>query len=77
MTEQDDLKILNEFKKKIITSQKPLDNDIAEMVNNNFWDLLDDKHPAIQKTISPCINCPNKNNFACHCTLPYLNTVIY
>ena len=38
--EQTNDEILLEFVDKLISSQIDLDGEIAEIVNNNFWDLF-------------------------------------
>ena len=34
--------IVNKFQKELLDNAKPLDPEIQELVNNNFWDLIDD-----------------------------------
>lgn len=35
-----ELQVVKDFNIKFVESQKPLDKDIAEIINRKFWDLL-------------------------------------
>lgn len=34
--------IVKKFQKELLDNAKPLDPEIQELVNDNFWDLIDD-----------------------------------
>ncbi len=34
-------KALKRFSKKVLESQQDIDSNFVEVVNNNFWDLID------------------------------------
>lgn len=34
--------IVKKFQKELLDNAKPLDPEIQELINNNFWDLVDD-----------------------------------
>lgn len=40
MNEQENIIILKEFEEKLIKNQKPLEKEIVDMVNEDFWELI-------------------------------------
>ncbi len=42
LTEEEKMEILEEFAKKLVGNMKPIDPDIAEIINKHFWEMYEE-----------------------------------